>query len=94
MMTRGERGRHRRRLYKAQAGLCALCGFPMIKSPSKPTPAILSLDHIVPLGLGGPDVPENLRATHQGCNSVRDHEDIWAFDLIDVTAQTVGAAPK
>lgn len=85
-MTKMERVRLRKRLYRAQAGLCALCAFPMIRSPKWPTPAIVSLDHIIPLKLGGPDMPENIRAAHQGCNSIRDIHDFWAFDLVDVTA--------
>jgi 5-methylcytosine-specific restriction endonuclease McrA len=51
---------------------CALCGLPLnfdAKPASRWSP---SVDHIIPLSLGGdPFDDRNLRATHHGCNSSR-----------------------
>jgi 5-methylcytosine-specific restriction endonuclease McrA len=42
-------------------GICYLCG-------SKPTGRNLTLDHVIPLALGGPHVAWNLRVACRSCN--------------------------
>lgn len=54
---------------------CAICQLvPVLQRPprgSQPHPLGPSLDHIIPIALGGADVPENVRLTHDRCNRLR-----------------------
>lgn len=50
----------RRRTAAAQAGICALCGWPLGER--------FEVDHIVPIHRGGTSAPENLRALHPECH--------------------------
>ena len=47
---------------------CQICKKQIAERHKFPHPQSLSIDHIVPLAKGGHDVPENLQATHLGCN--------------------------
>lgn len=61
----GPRGR---KFYKTQfekqEGLCAICRQPLDQTR-------LSIDHIVPLYLGGTNEESNLQLTHRLCNSIK-----------------------
>ena len=48
--------------------VCHLCGEDIPRDLSWPDPRSQSLDHVVPLSLGGDDTPANVRAAHLGCN--------------------------
>ncbi|WP_369167789.1 HNH endonuclease [Streptomyces sp. R28] len=50
---------------------CHLCGIDI--DPNCPWPDSMSpsLDHVVPLSLGGAHAPENVRLAHLGCNSAK-----------------------
>ena len=54
--------RERKMIYHKAEGRCQLCG-------CKITYDEMSLDHIVPLAMGGEDSLENLQATCEPCNS-------------------------
>jgi 5-methylcytosine-specific restriction endonuclease McrA len=69
-----------------------LCGVPECRQPARainpgvryPDPASPSVDHIVPLSLGGDDTQRNKRAAHLGCNVARGNrpdEAVLASDL-------------
>lgn len=47
---------------------CGLCREPIDRSLEHPDPRSLSLDHIVPLSLGGPHTRANTQASHLECN--------------------------
>lgn len=49
-------------------GTCGICGNGLARSLSWPNPLSKSLDHIVPLILGGAHSQDNLQWTHLGCN--------------------------
>src|SRR5699024_1569304 len=49
-------------------GYCALCGGEMDYDLKYPDPLSKSLDHDVPLSLGGSHSKENLQWTHLSCN--------------------------
>lgn len=51
-------------LWVAQAGLCGLCGEVIDKGLAWPDPMSASVDHIVPLSLGGAHSQDNLQWTH------------------------------
>lgn len=52
----------RRAIYDQYDGICHLCALPVGLGE-------YTLDHVVPLALGGPDIAENLRPAHRSCNS-------------------------
>lgn len=53
----------RRRLLRAQRGLCWLCG--------KPLGADVTFDHLIPKTKGGKSVAHNLKLAHRACNNAR-----------------------
>lgn len=50
---------------------CHLCRVDVDSSLLWPNPLSPSLDHVVPLSLGGPHTPENVRLAHLSCNSAK-----------------------
>lgn len=50
---------------------CKLCGKKINPRLKGPHPMAASIDHIVPLALGGNDCPENVQAAHLSCNSAK-----------------------
>jgi 5-methylcytosine-specific restriction endonuclease McrA len=50
---------------------CHLCGSAVDSDLSWPDPMSPSLDHVVPLSLGGPHTPENVRLAHVRCNTAK-----------------------
>lgn len=78
MKTPGEK--RRRRMYNraksqgwlaqhaaAQKGRCALCGEPFGDEPDR----LPSLDHVIPLSVGGFNTIGNTQAAHVGCNNIK-----------------------
>ncbi|MEO0551316.1 MAG: HNH endonuclease signature motif containing protein [Pseudomonadota bacterium] len=65
------------RLWRAQKGLCALCGRPMLRSRFEAPHARVwakwraTYDHILPRSKGGTDDPSNLQLTHAVCNKIK-----------------------
>lgn len=45
--------------------ICQICGDPIMPGEE------LQLDHKIPLAIGGPDTPDNVRVAHKSCNSKR-----------------------
>ena len=76
-MTAGDprktaRWQNLRRKLIAAASHCALCGAPLIPAAPPRSRWSSTIDHIVPVALGGPAFdPANLRVAHYGCNSSR-----------------------
>lgn len=50
---------------------CGLCGGAIERALSYPHPQSATLDHVIPLALGGAHAPENLQAAHLICNQVK-----------------------
>lgn len=50
---------------------CRLCGQKIDKRLRHPHPMSASIDHIVPLALGGRDAPDNVQAAHLSCNAAK-----------------------
>lgn len=59
---------HNKALLRKTATICALCGLPLDKSLKYPDPMSISIDHIIPVALGGKSTIDNLQATHRVCN--------------------------
>lgn len=79
---RNDKARHRARLagttripyrpvdiYERDGWRCRLCGKKINRRHRAPHSLAPSIDHIIPIALGGPDAPNNVQAAHFGCNS-------------------------
>ena len=68
-------GRPYRRLaarLKREGGVCWLCGLPIDPELKAPHPMSFSLDHFVPVSMGGALTdPANARSAHRRCNQKR-----------------------
>jgi hypothetical protein len=50
---------------------CGLCGRPVDESVPRSQRTGATIDHVVPVSLGGTDEPRNVRLAHRTCNSAR-----------------------
>ena len=50
---------------------CSLCSKLISRVERHPHPRSLTMDHIIPVSVGGDDVPSNVRACHALCNSIK-----------------------
>lgn len=55
-------------IYNLYSGICALCSEQIDLSLEWPHPMSFSIDHTVPLALGGSDTPDNVAPSHLLCN--------------------------
>lgn len=62
---------HNKAILRKTAQICALCGMPIDKSLRYPNPMSISIDHIIPVALGGASTLDNLQATHLVCNKAK-----------------------
>ena len=53
-------------IFERDGGLCQICGKSM--DGVWPEPLSPSLDHVIPLSLGGAHAPENVQLAHLRCN--------------------------
>lgn len=59
----------RQSIYRRDQWRCRLCGKPVNRSIGVPHPYAATLDHILPLALGGTHEPSNVQLAHFICNS-------------------------
>lgn len=59
---------HNKAILQKTSMVCALCGMPFDKTLKYPHPLSISIDHIIPVALGGRSTLDNLQATHLVCN--------------------------
>lgn len=52
---------------------CGICGGKVSRKLKHPDPGSASIDHIVPLSLGGTHEPRNVQCAHLGCNASKGH---------------------
>lgn len=50
-------------------GICGLCYAPVVKNALHPDPVSGTLDHVLPLSLGGAHTYGNIQLAHLSCNS-------------------------
>lgn len=70
-----------KQIYKLKAGvevLCAICHEPITLQGSKHR-GNLTVDHIVPKSLGGPNIKENFQPAHSKCNHRRGSKILQEF---------------
>jgi hypothetical protein len=58
-------------VYRRDQGRCGLCRRRVNRTLRWPNKLAASLDHIVPLSLGGRDEPSNIQLAHLGCNMTK-----------------------
>lgn len=61
-------------VFEKTNGVCHICGEVIdmtIKSPNKRS---FSIDHVIPVSLGGDDILENVMPAHRGCNSSKSNK--------------------
>jgi hypothetical protein len=64
------------RIYYGNKGICQLCFQPIDLTLDYPNPMSFSIDHIVPVSLGGTHKLKNLQSAHLLCNSKRGNKPI------------------
>lgn len=55
-------------VFERDGWMCKLCDGPLDRDQRAPHPLSPSIDHIVPLAVGGSHLYENVQAAHLGCN--------------------------
>lgn len=74
-VTATERGNlspsKRLKVWELRRGICWRCGLPIIGHKERWT-----IEHVVPLGLCGPDTIENMWPSHEYCRREKDKEDL------------------
>lgn len=55
-------------IYARDGGVCKLCEAPIDLSLPSRDPLSFSIDHVLPIALGGPDTPANVQSSHLRCN--------------------------
>lgn len=63
----------RRRVFERDGWKCQICGRPLDRTRKAPHPRSPTIDHIIPLGVGGSHTYDNVQAAHFRCNSKRQH---------------------
>lgn len=53
----------RKALWKAQHGVCGICGYPILDGEMR------TVDHVIPKAMGGADMVGNFVIAHSDCNS-------------------------
>ena len=60
----------REEIAERDSWICGLCGESITRTPSE-LREMLTVDHIIPLAVGGEDARHNLQAAHFRCNSAK-----------------------
>lgn len=58
-------------VFERDGWVCGICGDPVEPALRWPDRMSVSLDHVVPLEMGGDHTPGNTRCSHLGCNAAR-----------------------
>jgi 5-methylcytosine-specific restriction endonuclease McrA len=68
-------------IYDRDNWICGLCGKKIDKNLKYPNPLSKSIDHIIPLSLGGEESAKNVQASHFGCNASKQNKLIGQLRL-------------
>jgi hypothetical protein len=63
----------RRKIYERDGWRCRLCGKPVQRDAKVPHPKAPTIDHVIPLAVGGTHEPANCQTAHFLCNSLKGH---------------------
>lgn len=61
----------RNEIFDRDSWVCGLCDEAIDPSLTWPAPGSVSLDHVIPVSLGGPHTRDNVQAAHLGCNVIK-----------------------
>ena len=64
----------RLKVYERDGWRCGICSEPIDRDLEHPDPRSVSLDHIVPLSLGGPHIAGNCQPAHLRCNIMKSNK--------------------
>ena len=67
-------------IYERDGWRCGICGKRVNKKLKYPDPLSSTLDHIIPLSLGGPHTKSNLQLAHYICNITKGNRNIMPND--------------
>lgn len=56
-------------IFERDKSICGLCGNGIDISLKFPNPKSFSIDHIIPISVGGNDTQNNVQSSHLGCNA-------------------------
>jgi hypothetical protein len=62
---------YRRKVFERDRWRCQLCGKPVKRTATVPDPKAPTLDHVVPLAVGGSHTYANVQCAHFLCNSLK-----------------------
>lgn len=62
-----------RDVFDRDAWVCGICAEPVDRDLAYPHPMSVSLDHVIPISLGGPHTMANTRCSHLSCNVRRNN---------------------
>ncbi|MFE7947402.1 HNH endonuclease [Streptomyces sp. NPDC057426] len=63
----------RKQIFERDRWRCHLCGKRVRRTAPAPHPLSPSIDHVIPLAVGGTHEPANVRTAHFLCNSLKAH---------------------
>ncbi len=66
---RGMSGRRRLKIWERHRGVCIICRLKIMRPP-------WTVEHIIPLGLGGTDTDDNCGPAHEDCRRKKDKADM------------------
>lgn len=69
-------GRRRKAIFERDGWVCQLCLKPVDRSLPSGDPGAPTIDHVVPVALGGDHADDNLRLAHRWCNNSRNTMDL------------------
>lgn len=72
----------RNAVFVRDGGRCMICRKPILRNKRAPHPLSFTLDHVIPLSLGGAHVFANVQAAHFACNSRRGNKGVAQLRLL------------
>lgn len=77
-------------VYERDGWVCQLCTRPVEASVSYPDPMSASLDHVVPLSIGGHHVWDNVQLAHLDCNNKKQAQVDWTPEVAHGCSEGAG----
>lgn len=82
-----------KKIIRATCSTCAICGLPINYDLKNPHPWSFTVDHIIPIALGGQTTEENLQPAHWKCNRAKGEKLYMPLEEINKLRILQGARP-